>query len=513
MKKQTKVLLAAALFTLGASFSSMAALKNGTWVLNEEGWQYADKDGDYVEGEWCVSYGTEYWINDEGVLGSSEWVTDDEHTYYVQSDGSKTISAWKYIFAEDDEDAEEESWFYFDAKGRMVKDTKKTIGDYTYYFDNEGKMLTGWVEYAKDSKDVYHASKADATTTVGNVFFTNEDGQLVKSSWLNEFDWRKNADDLYEGEDEKDFYAKSNGAIATGKTTVEGLTYFFNKTSGQMIDGWVVKVADGVNDDGEATYTYTAANAAFDASVVEAYWTNEIGYASKNGWEYVETPQEDDNNYWYYFDKLGRAFFATDSDAAEVYTTWEATSENGETNTITWDEEDEDGVLVNEKKINGVDYYFNEKGEMIDGLQWFGGDLIYLEDGAKATGKVTLTDENENDYEFYFAEKTEDNYEKYVAVNGNKGGYCYQNGQLMTSEESGLYKVISFYAGKKDNEDGTVTKTYNKFIVDYRGKIQHNDDKTYELENGGKIKVDAFNTKVEGRFEDSFTVKETEEAK
>ena len=37
MKKQTKVLLAASLFTLGASFSSMAALKNGTWVLNEDG--------------------------------------------------------------------------------------------------------------------------------------------------------------------------------------------------------------------------------------------------------------------------------------------------------------------------------------------------------------------------------------------------------------------------------------------------------------------------------------------
>ena len=130
-----------------------------------------------------------------------------------------------------------------------------------------------------------------------------------------------------------------------------------------MIDGWVVKVADGTNSKGETTYTYTAANAAFNDDVVEAYWTNEIGYASKNGWEYVETPQEDDNEYWYYFDKLGRAFFATDSDAAEKSVTWEATFENGETNTITWDEEDEDGVLVNEKKINGVDYYFNETGD------------------------------------------------------------------------------------------------------------------------------------------------------
>ena len=37
MRKQTKVVLAAALFTLGASFSAFAA-KTGTWVLEDEGW-------------------------------------------------------------------------------------------------------------------------------------------------------------------------------------------------------------------------------------------------------------------------------------------------------------------------------------------------------------------------------------------------------------------------------------------------------------------------------------------
>ena len=49
MKKQTKVLLAAAMMTMGATFSALAAEPKGTWVLNEEGWQYADKDGDYMD--------------------------------------------------------------------------------------------------------------------------------------------------------------------------------------------------------------------------------------------------------------------------------------------------------------------------------------------------------------------------------------------------------------------------------------------------------------------------------
>ena len=169
MKKQTKVLLAAALFTLGASFSSMAALKNGTWVLNEDGWQYVDKEGEYVEEEWCYSYGVEYWVDEEGYLGSSEWVSDsDGYTYYVQSDGSKTKSSWKYLYAEDEEDDAdaEEAWFYFDSKGRMVSEKfRYQIGDYYYSFDGDGKMLTGWI----DNSTIEELGDADNKVALKNA--------------------------------------------------------------------------------------------------------------------------------------------------------------------------------------------------------------------------------------------------------------------------------------------------------------------------------------------------------
>jgi glucan-binding YG repeat protein len=444
MKKQTKVLVAATLLTLGASFSSLAALKNGTWVPSEEGWQYADKEGEFVESEWAMSNGVQFWINDEGYLGANEWVSDDEYTYYVQSDGSMAVNAWKYIYGEDDEDADEESWFYFDAKGRMIKSAKKDINGATYYFDAEGKMLTGWVDKAA-------FDNADANTTVANAIFANENGAVVKSAWINEFPWTEDADDMYEGEDEEWYYAKSNGALATGKqSSIGGLTYFFNKDTGIMLEGWVVKVGD----------VYTASNGATFAEqgATEVYFaTEDMGYAKKNGWRELEDPTEDDD-FWYYFDKLGRAFLGTATDANVQAVTFA----DGEDNAF-----DVDAAVVTTeiKKIDGVKYYFNANGEMIDGLVEVDGNLMYLEGGAAVTGKVTLTDENENDYTFYFAEKTKDGQTKYVAAEGNCNGYCYKNGQLMTAEE-GEYKIVA--------------TAHGSFVVDYRGKIQHNEKKEYE---------------------------------
>ena len=468
MKKQTKVLVAATMLTLGASFSSMAALKNGTWVLNEEGWQYADKEGEYVEEEWCVSYGKEYWINDEGVLGANEWVTDGDHTYYVQSDGSKTVNAWKYIYAEDDDDADEESWFYFDAKGRMVKSAKKTIGDYKYYFDADGKMLTGWV----DTADFVSAENTD--TAVADVAFTNENGALVTSSWIHEFPWTKDPDECYEGDDEEYYYANSDGKLKKDtKTKIDGLYYIFDN-DGKMLTGWVQEINDA----------FTNAEVAISAATQAAYFCDEdYGYVKTNSWRKLDDPTGDDT-YWYHFDKLGKAFIATDANAVAISAA-EATFEDGEKNTITADT----AVVVNSKKIDGVEYYFNTKGEMIDGLQYIGGKLMYLEGGARQTGKVTLTDENENDYTFYFADKTnaEDKYEKYVAIEGNEDGYCYKQGQLQKTDDKDLYKVVE--------------TTNGKFVVDYRGKIQHKAGKAYE----GAGTFTAFNESAKGACEDSIT--------
>ena len=460
MKKQTKVLLAAAMFTLGASFSSMAAETKGTWVLNDEGWQYADKDGEYMDNVWAKSNGIEFWVNDDEVLGSSEWVQDEEvegRWYYAQSDGSKAINAWKYLYAMDDEDEEgDQYWYYFDAKGRMVTG-KKTINGSTYHFNAEGQMLTGWVEEIKENDKVVGYEDANERTDVtGAVIYTNEDGAVVKSSWINVFPWDET--DGYEGEDEEWYYTTSAGKVTKGKKTIGDLTYIFD-AEGKMLTEWV-----GLGYAKDATFEEI--KAADSADYKEVYFCDEdYGYVKKNGWRYLESADGDDD-YWFHFDKLGRAFMATSSNTpiAAVEYTFNDGENLGKQFTS------ETASNVNSKKIDGVIYYFNEQGEMIDGLQEIDKELVYLEDGARQTGKVTLTDENENDYTFYFGEKTENEkgIDKYVAVTGAYKNYIYVNGQLITSDDSDSYRLVENVNGKD-------------YVVDHNGKIQHKDGQDYGL--------------------------------
>lgn len=476
--KMAAVVSAAALLTLGASFASMAAtIKNGQWVQGEEGWQYVDKEGEYVEEAWCDSLGLDYWVDDEGYVVYDQFVEDGGHTYHVNDKGYKAIGEWVYTFL--DEDADEESWFYFDAKGRRVENKKKDIagpnGTYTYYFDEDGQMLTGWVEVVKDKDgNIVECKPATEETAPSAIVYCNENGELQKSTWLHKFPWTKDAEECYEGEDEVWYYAGSNGSLVKGKQSIKDAdgnahTYFFNADDYTMIDGWVVKTAirdkDGkvVLKDGKAQYVYTAADAAFTAEhATEVYYaTEEVGYAKKNGWREIENPAGDE--FWFYFDKLGRAFLATDSDVQKNKYVADVDFVDGEYNEFDVTE-DEKRVIANSKKIDGVEYFFNTNGEMIDGFVEIDGVRMYLKDGAKQTGKVTLTDNNENDYTFYFVEKGD---KKYEAANGNYNGYCYKDGQLMTSEESGVYEKID------------VTGV-GSFIVDYRGKIQHKDGKEYE---------------------------------
>ena len=469
MKKQTKVLVAATLLTLGASFSSLAALKNGTWVPSEEGWQYLDKEGDAVESTWAMSNGVEFWLNDEGYLGASEWVTDDEdgYTYYVQSDGSKAKNVWKKLYAEDDEEAEEESWFYFDSKGRARGIAAKVsaeknhkdevygelykVDGVEYAFNAEGKMLTGWV----DSKNFVAADEDTATV---NVRYINEDGSVAKKQWINSFAWdatELEAEEFYPG-DEVWYYATSNGKLAVKKTNdIEGHTYFFN-TKGEMLTGWVADI-DGVCTDADALEDAKLTLAEWNKEGTAVYFADEeSGYMKKGSWRQLDNIAGDE--FWYSFDKLGRLVMATGSDAELATVKLELVDgEDVEYKTT-------DAGVVEVKKIDGVKYYFRNNGEMLDGFVKIGKDMMYLADGVKKTGKVVITDDNENDYTFCFDKDG-------VAVDGNEDGYCYKNGMLQTSEESGVYKLVTL-------DDGT------QFIVDYRGKIQHNNKKDYELEDG-----------------------------
>ena len=489
MKKQTKVLLAASLFTLGASFSSMAALKNGTWMVEDGQYVYYDREGELVTEEWCESLGKEYWMNEEGYLGSCEWVSEGEYSYYVQSDGSKTIDAWKYIYGEDDEDADEESWFYFDAKGRMLENTTKKINGQWYFFGTDGKMLTGWVEKrlvtdengkaildSNGDKQYLYLEAENKNTSAANIYYCNEDGSRASKMWLEDFGWGEDADELYD-EDLDWYYIKSNGQVQKGMNKdIDGLTYIFG-TNGKMLTGWV-----GCDDSDEDNIYYEVTEDALSEDDYSAvYYCTEVGYAKKSTWAKLEDPTEDDE-FWFYFDKNGKVFAPEVASDAKV-----VTFVNGDYNKFT----DSDAIEYTTKKIDGTTYLFDTDGKMLSGLLEIDGNVYYYgteDEGAMVIGKTVVADADDYTFEFAFGKKTENGYVKGAAVTGNFDGYCYKKGQLMTSGEAGAYKVIETANGD--------------FVVNNAGKIQHRDGKKYEMADG-TTKTFTFEASAKGAYEDA----------
>lgn len=65
----------------------------------------------------------------------------------------------------------------------MLRSTFKTIKGYTYYFDKDGYVHTGWLSYGKDA----YFFRADGTMVknawVGNYYFTKS-GKMATNRWI-----------------------------------------------------------------------------------------------------------------------------------------------------------------------------------------------------------------------------------------------------------------------------------------------------------------------------------------
>ena len=235
MRKQTKiaaVVSAAALLALGASMTSFAASK-GTWMMVDGEWQCYGKNGDAYENTFCSSNGKEYYVGDDGQLVRSAWVEYDGSYYFVNSSGAKITNDWRLTTPYDDGSADEE-WYYFKSNGKRAENEKITYKGKSYYFDTDGKMLTGWVTTGDGTSSVNEASGYEKDHT----FYCDETGARVEGAWVK--DTKPGVTDDDADEDEYWYYLKkATGKPATGKqSNINGQIYLFNN-EGQMQHGWV----------------------------------------------------------------------------------------------------------------------------------------------------------------------------------------------------------------------------------------------------------------------------------
>ena len=98
--------------------------------------------------------------------------------YFVNSSGAKITNDWRLTTPYEDEDADEE-WFYFQSTGKRADNKKILYKGSTFFFDADGKMLTGWV--TADGDDVVNEEN---DIKVGTTYFCDETGARVESGWV-----------------------------------------------------------------------------------------------------------------------------------------------------------------------------------------------------------------------------------------------------------------------------------------------------------------------------------------
>ena len=213
MRKQTKVVAvasAAALLAIGGAMTSFAAQG---WVEEDGTWYYYDKDGNKVENEWKKSGDNWFWLDSEegGAMATDKLIDDDDNTYYVDANGVMVTNTWVKVVNEDqdeDDDPAEYRYYYMQANGKAYKakdsgnTTFKTIDGKKYAFDEDGKMLYGWVKKSEPNLATDDEDWKDCTYYLGSW----EDGSM-KTGWQRITVW----DD--EKEDDMDYWFnfKSNG--------------------------------------------------------------------------------------------------------------------------------------------------------------------------------------------------------------------------------------------------------------------------------------------------------------
>ena len=484
MRKQTKVVAvasAAALLAIGGAMTSFAAQG---WVEEDGTWYYYDKDGSRVEDEWKKSGDNWFWLDSEegGAMATDKLIEDDDKTYYVDANGVMVTNTWVKVVnqdQDDDDDPAEYRYYYMQNSGKAYKagdsgKTKfKTIDGKKYAFDEDGKMLYGWV----NEDDSTLASDDSDWETATYYMGSWEDGSL-KTGWQKITVYDQDEDDDYDYW----FNFKSNGKKRFNESDSKDI--FEKKINGKHY---------AFDNRGVMTYEWTLTTTSDAATISNWLYFNspEDGARATKGWFKVVAPDKDgDDNTFKDYSNLENPTFAK-GDAEDENERWYYANSDGE-------------LYVGQiKKIKGKYYGFapegNKAGSMLTGLcalrvdnsgnitkLWardmdsddlddamngegdfdgFGSDtndtLYYFgnnedSDGALKTGSVSVNLDGDN-YQFQFS-KTGGAEGKGRGLNGiDDSKYIYKFGMKLKAGSDDKYIVV-YADGDTGASDVTVHK-------------------------------------------------------
>ena len=511
MRRSVKVAAlasAATLLAIGASMTSFAAAKG--WTQEDGEWVWIDSTGDKATETFKLSGTTYYWLNEDGYLGCDELVDYNENKYYVDETGAMVRNEWKEVEnTDDDEEFGDTVWYYFQSSGKAYKSGKKSINGQSYIFDEDGKMLFGWIK--KDGDDSYSKDSEDETDSdfwVDAEYYAGEanDGAVVTSAWRKIRVYYNNPStaanlkvtDTDEGDNDFWFYFGSNGKkygvtsdaddkeLGYVTKTISSKKYAFSTDDGHMLSEWTPVEASA-------------------ASGAQYFSDPEVGARISKGWFKVvpstgvkdsDSEDNDNNERWFYadsqgnliksqiktinnkkylFDEFGRC------KAGLFYVKFESESSNNVTKIESLDEDDitksdfDEYTSVGGANLGGEDAASAACPK--DGIYYFAKPIDT--DAAMKTGTITYNFDGDN-YSFKFATAGY----KGRGIDGRKDNCYYVNGRKLKAESDDKYvcfemDIASYKASKKVDKLTGGAQTAAQLITAYTTAAETEKAKAY----------------------------------
>ncbi len=483
MRKQTKLVAvasAAALLAIGASMTSFAATG---WVEEGGEWFYYEKDGSRAEDAWKKSGDKWFWLDSEedGAMAVDKLIEDGDNTYYVDSTGAMVANTWVKVVNEDqddDDDPAEYNYYYMQSNGKAYKagdssTTKfRTIDGKRYAFDDDGKMLYGWV----DGTGNRLSGEDDWATTDGDVYYCgNWDDGAMKTGWQKIY--------VHDADEDDDmdhwFWFKSNGKRWNNtkdkeydEKKINGKKYAFDDR-GVMVYEWGLETTSNASSSNSWKYF----NSPEDGARVTKGWFKVVAPDEDNTFNsdkydgsFAKTHAEDEEEKWYYADGDGKLAAGEIKKIKGKYYAFRpddgAKGAAMLSGLVLMKVEEDGSILPGNIADDGVDA--DELSDILDGtttvddgysLYYFGNDAD--SDGAMKTGSTTVTLDGDS-YNFYFS-KSGGVEGRGKGVSGiDDGKYIYMYGCKIKADSDDKYQVVKVTEASGDLSTGSSLATVEK---------------------------------------------------
>ena len=130
-------------------------------------------------------------------------------------------------------------WWFRYGDGSYPKGKFEVLDGSTYYFNNEGYMVTGW-KSIKNDWYYFNASGAMAKSQwIGN-YYLGKDGKMIKSQWVGKY--YMDASGVWQPDrwinNGQWWYRYGDGSYPIGKFDVIGNNVYYFNNLGYMVTGW-----------------------------------------------------------------------------------------------------------------------------------------------------------------------------------------------------------------------------------------------------------------------------------